>query len=151
MFSNITFIYKCKVSIYIYRSIMYFLDIKILSLAQINNLIIFHWKKNVLIYIPQCDNTVSVFFMKWWEYLFFGELCHYCVIVELQIIIFYFELIKLWRLAVYKQLLLQLFTFLSKSDYRQAWIINCMIILLKYFWHNLSFHCIFRGILINDL
>lgn len=51
MFSNITFIYKCKVLMYIYRSIMYFLDIKILSLAQINNLIIFHWKKNVLIYI----------------------------------------------------------------------------------------------------
>lgn len=143
MFSNITFIYKCKVSIYIYRSIMYFLDIKILSLAQINNLIIFHWKKKMFWYTY--PNVIILFLYV------FGELCHYCMIVELQIIIFYFELIKLWRLAVYKQLLLQLFTFLSKSDYRQAWIINCMIILLKYFWHNLSFHCIFRGILINDL
>lgn len=143
MFSNITFIYKCKVAMYIYRSIMYFLDIKILSLAQINNLIIFHWKKKMFWYTY--PNVIILFLYD------FGELCHYCMIVELQIIIFYFELIKLWRLAVYKHLLLQLFTFLSKSDYRQAWIINCMIILLKYFWHNLSFHCIFRGILINDL
>lgn len=142
MFSNITFIYKCKVLMYIYRSIMYFLDIKILSLAQINNLIIFHWKKMFWYTYP---NVIILFLYV------FDELYHYCMIVELQIIIFYFELIKLWRLAVYKQLLLQLFTFLSKSDYRQAWIINCMIILLKYFWHNLSFHCIFRGILINDL
>lgn len=145
MFSNITFIYKCKVSMYIYRSIMYFLDIKILSLAQINNLIIFHWKK--MFWYTYC---FCIFYEMMRVYVF-GELCHYCVIVELQIIIFYFELIKLWRLAVYKHLLLQLFTFLSKSDYRRAWIINCMIILLKYFWHNLSFHCIFRGILINDL
>lgn len=143
MFSNITFIYKCKVSIYIYRSIMYFLDIKILSLAQINNLIIFHWKK-----------------MFWYTYCF-------CIFYEMMRVSVFWWIMSLLRdcwtsnynllfwvdktVTVYKHLLLQLFTFLSKSDYRQAWIINCMIILLKYFWHNLSFHCIFRGILINDL
>lgn len=39
----------------------------------------------------------------------------------------------------------------SKSDDRQAWIINCMIILFNYFWHDLLFHCTFSRILINGL
>lgn len=143
MFSNITFIYKCKVSMYIYRSIMYFLDIKILSLAQINNLIIFHWKKNVLIYILFLYflwNDESICF--WW----IMSLLRDCWTSNYNLLFWVDKTV-----TVYKHLLLQLFTFLSKSDYRQAWIINCMIILLKKFWHNLSFHCIFRGILINDL